>query len=167
MLPIGKAIWCRRFEPGLLQGFFATWRSLAFVLNFLSVYSTVVPRPTFLLSNIQNPSSEWLQAHMLDCSYARATKRGKEEKRKKNDGKKDEKDLCLDSENPFVSDIINQQIQRTLAKHDIPCGKTFNDLVKCPARNGSGITCNRKIFVAPSLCQWSNVAYYCHVLFMW
>ena len=37
MFLIGQAIWCRRFEPGLLQVFFTTWRSKAFVLNFLSI----------------------------------------------------------------------------------------------------------------------------------
>ena len=41
-------------------GFFATWRSKAFVLNFLSVYSTVVPRQSFLLS-----STERLDLSML------------------------------------------------------------------------------------------------------
>ena len=40
-----------------------------------------------------------------------------------------------------------------------PRGKTINDLVKCPARKGSGKTCNTKICAAPSLCQRSNVVF--------
>ena len=84
-------------------------------------------------------------AHVLDRSYARVTKRGKEEK-KKNDGKVKKKTPALTLKIPFVSDQINHQMQRTLAKHDVPArvvnprGKTINDLVKCPARNGS-VTC--------------------------
>ena len=103
-------------------------------------------------------------AHVLDRSYARVTKRGKEEK-KKNDGKVKKKTPALTLKIPFVSDQINHQIQRTLAKHDVPArvvnprGKTINDLVKCPARNGSVKTCNSKICAAPSLCQRSNVVY--------
>ena len=81
-------------------------------------------------------------AYVLDRSYARVTKRGKEET-KKNDGKVKKKTPVLTLKIPFVSDQINHQIQRTLAKHDVPArvvkprGKTINDLVKCPARNGS------------------------------
>ena len=103
-------------------------------------------------------------AHVLDRSYPRVTKRGKEEK-KKNDGKVKKKTPALTLKIPFVSDQINHQIQRTLAKHDVPArivnprGKTINDLVKCPARNGSVKTCNSKICAVPSLCQRSNVVY--------
>ena len=100
-------------------------------------------------------------AHVLDRSYARVTKRGKEEK--KNDEKVKKNTPALTLKIPFVSDQINNQIQRTLAKHDVPArvvnprGKTINDLVKCPARNSSVKTC--KIWAAPSLCQRSNVVY--------
>ena len=58
-------------------------------------------------------------AHVLDRSYARATKRGKEEK-KKNDGKEKKKTPALTLKIPFVSDQINHQIQRTLAKRNVP-----------------------------------------------
>ena len=103
-------------------------------------------------------------AHVLNRSYASVTKKGKEEK-KKNDGKGKKKTPALTLKIPFVSDQINHQIQRTLAKHDVPArvvnprGKTIIHLVKCPARNSSGKTCNSKICAAPSLCQQSNMVY--------
>ena len=83
--------------------------------------------------------------HLLDRSCARATKRGKEEK-KKNVEKEKKKTPALTLNIPFVIDQINHQIERTRAKHDVPAGvlnprgKTINDLVKRPARNSSGKT---------------------------
>ena len=59
-------------------------------------------------------------AHLLHHSYARATKRQKEQK-KKSDGKKKKKTSpALTRKIPFLSDQINNQIQRTLAKRDVP-----------------------------------------------
>ena len=112
-------------------------------------------------------------AHVLDRSYSCATKRGKEEKKKK-DGKEKKKTPALTLRIPFVSDQINHQIQRTLAKHDVPArvvnprGKTIDDLVKCPARNGSVKHATvRSAQHQACASDPGQCGLHCHVLFMW
>ena len=53
--------------------------------------------------------------------------------KKKNDGKEKKKTLTLTLKIPLVSDQINLQIQRTLAKHDVPAGVHHQE---CPIRLG-------------------------------
>ena len=65
---------------------------------------------------------------------------------------------------PFISDKLNHQIRRTLAKHDIPArlvnprGKTIRDLTRHPDAAPDKI-CHSKCCPAPGICQRSNVVY--------
>ena len=52
------AIWCRRLEPVLLQGFFHGMALLGLCLQNFFVRTTAVPRPTFLLSYLLLPTFE-------------------------------------------------------------------------------------------------------------
>ena len=65
---------------------------------------------------------------------------------------------------PFVSDQLNHQIRRTLARHDIsarlvnPRGKTIKDLARRPDSRSSK-QCQSKTCPAPAICQRNNVVY--------